>query len=325
MGKKISLFLDSGAPSLYNKFVRASGSGSLMGSFIKDRRRDDFSFVKSKEYLKYRQEYGEYILQNKDYLDVYVNLDVVNNPEETWKNQEFYESMGLSPLPVFHVGEDFKWLRKYISKGYDYIAIGGLIPNPYNVLVPILDNLWTNYLTDKEGMPLLKVHGFAVTSVKLMIRYPWYSVDSTSWQKFAVYGTVIIPKLNAVNKRDYTLSPQGVFFSNKSSKKFEIKGKHYNTYNDIEKQYIRDYLAEYDMSIGESEYKKVKPGYVLKDREYWLDHKVKDTVEIVHKYGVSNSHDARRIMNMIFFLEFQNRLPLYPWPFKIQKKGLGVI
>ena len=322
--KKVSLFLDSGAPSLYNKFMRAGNDGSIMGSLMKDRKHDDFSFIKSKEYLDYKQEYGEYILQNKDLIDVYVNLDVINNPEETWKNQEYYEKMGLKPLPVFHLGEDVSWLKKYLEKGYDYIAIGGLIPNPFKVLAPSLDNLWSKYLTDKKGYPLLKVHGFAVTSVRLMHRYPWYSVDSTSWQKFAVYGVVIIPKLNARRQRDFTQTPIGVSFSRKSKERFEINGKHYDTFSLVEKQYFKDYLSEYGVKIGKSGIKKVNPGYILNSCEYWVDSSKKESVEVVEEYGVSNCHDARRKMNMIFFLEFQKRLPEYPWPYKSKKSFLGV-
>jgi|SRR5262252_6628889 len=37
------------------------------------------------------------------------------------------------------------------------------------------------YVTDDKGWPLRKLHGFGVGALELIQRYPWYSVDSTSW------------------------------------------------------------------------------------------------------------------------------------------------
>ncbi len=174
MGNKLSIFLDSGAPSLYNSLARTNKGATFMGSYLKDRKNDDFSFVYSDAYLKYRQAYVDFLKKNYQKFDVYVNLDIINNGEETWKNQVFIEKEGLHPLPVFHLGEDIKWLKFYLNKGYNYIAIGGLIPNPYKVLAPALDELWAKYLTDKKGYPIVRIHGFALTSVRLMVRYPWF-------------------------------------------------------------------------------------------------------------------------------------------------------
>lgn len=320
----MTVFLDSGAPSLYNKFARINKGASFMGSFLKDRKEDDFSFIQSENYLKYRQNYIDFLKQNHRRLDTYVNLDIINNAEETWKNQCLLEKEGLKPLPVFHLGEDIKWLKHYISKRYDYMAIGGLIPNPYKVLAPALDEIWSKHLVDKKGYPIIKVHGFALTSARLMIRYPWYSVDSASWIKYSIYGVVVFPKLNRRRERNYRSSPEGVFFSNKSAKKFEDGGRHYDTFSPLEKEYFRKYLNEYGCDIGVSSFKEVDTEYELQDKEFWYD-KANLIVEKVEKSGVSNSYSHRSKMNIIYFLELQRNQPEYPYPFLNKKQSLGVM
>ncbi len=35
-------------------------------------------------------------------------------------------SRGLNPIPVYHLGENISWLRKYIDEGCDYIGLSPL-------------------------------------------------------------------------------------------------------------------------------------------------------------------------------------------------------
>jgi hypothetical protein len=205
------LFADCGAPSLYNKLSRRTNNKGVMGATFSERKFDDFSYTETPEYEAYRQDYINFLLANKGKIDHYSNLDVINNPEKTYANQRILEAAGLEPHPVFHLGTDVKWLKRYL-RNYEYIAIGGLIPNTTRQLIPILDRLFKENLIDDKGFPTHKLHGFACTSMPLMLRYPWYSVDSTTCRKLAVYGKITIPefrteKLNlvAVSARDIPL------------------------------------------------------------------------------------------------------------------------
>ena len=189
-----SLFVDSGAPSLYNRLSKNEKmrNGTTMGSTFRDRKFDTYEYVNTEVYQTFRKGYIEFLKKHKKQLSVYSNLDVINNAELTYENQKLLESEGLSPIPVFHLGNDEKWLKMYVKK-YDYIALGGLIPNPTNVLIPILDRVFKEHILDKDGYPKVKVHGFACTSFRLMRRYPWYSVDSTSARKSGAYGRIFLP------------------------------------------------------------------------------------------------------------------------------------
>jgi hypothetical protein len=211
-GNEVSLFLDSGAFSAWSK-----------GHEINI---DD---------------YADFIDEYIEYLTVYANLDVIGDPEATYKNQKYLEEeRGLKPLPCFHFGTDVTFLERYLSEGYEYLALGGMVGTPAKKLIPWLDYLFSEYLTDSEGYPLLNIHGFGVTSLKLLLRFPWYSVDSTSWVKTGRFGSVMVP-VRRNGKYDYSLIPHKVVTSDKSPKK-EFDGQHFSTFNPLVQNHIRHYF-----------------------------------------------------------------------------------
>ncbi len=204
-----SIFVDCGAPSLYNKLSRKVEKKGVMGSTIDERKYDDFSYVETDAYTTYRDAYIEFLHENKDKITVYSNLDVINNPKLTYENQRILESNGLNPIPVYHLNTNEKYLKKYLNK-YDYIAIGGLIPNPTNVIKGYLDDLFKRIILDENGFPRVKLHGFACTAITLMERYPWYSVDSATARKLSMYGGIAIPEWTGNDLKTYTISSRDV-------------------------------------------------------------------------------------------------------------------
>lgn len=159
-----------------------SGASKLMKSF---------DFADKKEVKDYLNTYIEFCHKYKTQCDPYVNLDIIFNPEKTWENQKYMESHGLQPLPVFHFGEDFKWLDKYVDN-YPYIGISGLGSDiqKKSYFQSFGDKVFKRLSQSKQ---MIKVHGFAATSFDLIKRYPWYSIDSTTWIKHAAYGSVMVP------------------------------------------------------------------------------------------------------------------------------------
>ncbi|MCK4788579.1 MAG: hypothetical protein KAV87_32860 [Desulfobacteraceae bacterium] len=160
-GKKV--FLDSGAFSAFTKGVDVDIDG-----------------------------YCDYIKRNQDIIDVASVLDGIGDPQKTLDNQMYMESQGVRPLPCFHYGEDERYLEYYINN-YEYITLGGMVPISTKQLEMWLDRIWDKYLTDDTGRAKLKVHGFGLTVTSLMARYPWYSVDSSSWVQIAAMGNVYLP------------------------------------------------------------------------------------------------------------------------------------
>lgn len=145
------------------------------------------------------EDYCNYINRNRDIIRVEDGtvmasvLDGIGDPLQTWRNQMEMEMRGARPLPCFHAGEDERYLEHYV-KNYDYITLGGMVGSSTKQLCVWLDRMWERYLTDGSGRPRLKVHGFGITAIPIMERYPWYSVDSSSWIQSAAFGSIVTPE-----------------------------------------------------------------------------------------------------------------------------------
>lgn len=310
MYSKIEIFLDCGAPSLYNLLSKKK-KNKVMGANIKQRKFDDFSYVQDPQYLQYRKEYAQFVKEHEQYLSAYPNLDVINNAELTYKNQKWLEKRGLKPNPVWHFGSDVKWLRRYLDEGYKYICIGGMVPNPTRVLMPALDRIWMNELTDSNGMPKVKVHGFAMTSFVLMYRYPWFSVDSKSWIDYSRFGRVLVPmpikgKINWFQPTKIAVTPRSYNIQTAQ------QGNHIKAMPKSHQKYIMDYLKDIGIPFGKSSFKKVPKGYTLQQKkELWF--RKDEEIEIIEEQGVCNSNVSRMDANIYVFRQIEKNTPAWPW------------
>ena len=134
-------------------------------------------------------DYAAWINQHGHLFTVRACLDDTSKNEQlSYNNQKALESQGCEVQPVFHAREDAQWLKRYLDEGYDYIFIGGMVPETTRWLMDWLDELFSKYLTNPDGTARVKMHGFGLTDQKLMFRYPWYSVDSTSWLMTSNFG-----------------------------------------------------------------------------------------------------------------------------------------
>jgi len=271
------------------------------------------------------QEYIQFIKENKEVINVYANLDVIGvggkQPNEltaklTLQNQRIMEKEGLKPLPCFHFGEPIKYLKHYI-RNYDYLALG-VAGNSGSKLIPWCDELFSKHICDENGIPKIKIHGFAVTSLPLMLRYPWYSVDSTSWVVTGRMGSIYVPRYK-VGKWIYDEQSWKVAVSNRSPNKKEA-GQHIETIPPLQKKIILEYIHSKGYKLGVSEFKKVKCSYELKENEKWAEKKEKNQterlLEIIKEPGISNKYQLRDEMNIIYFLDLEKSLPEWPWAFK---------
>lgn len=142
--------------------------------------------------------YVNYLKANMDILRVEDGnlmaavLDGIGDPLETYNNQMAMEALGVRPMPCFHAGEDTKYLDWYVAN-YDYISLGGMVGTSTKQLMTWLDRMWDKHLVDGAGRAKIKIHGFGITSIPIMERYPWYSCDSSSWIQAASFGSIVEP------------------------------------------------------------------------------------------------------------------------------------
>lgn len=117
-------------------------------------------------------------------------MDVIGNPELTWRNQRILERQyGLRPVPVVHYRTDLEWLKFYMKKGYDVIGLGGLVGSHAGEecrkwIAAAFDIVCDN----PERLPVQKLHGFGVTSYELMIRFPWYCMTEENHEVLTKTG-----------------------------------------------------------------------------------------------------------------------------------------
>lgn len=192
--------------------------------------------------------------------EVYVNLDVIpgsfgvpHTAEEVeysasrgWENLQLLEERGLRAMPVFHQGERFEWLFKMIQAGYDYIGISTDNGTPVRERVSFLDQVFT-LITDKDGWPIIKTHGFGVGSFTLMSAYPWYSCDSSNWLYNTSHGVLLIPHF-IDGKIDWTRQPTKLVISSSNARAIG-KGDHFYNLSSYEKENIDKYCRSHGVPL----------------------------------------------------------------------------
>lgn len=178
------------------------------------------------EYCQYIQRNQDILLRDDGVMMASV-LDGIGDAQKTYENQMAMERLGVRPLPCFHYGEDPRYLEWYLAN-YPYVTIGGMVGKSREQLKAWLDPLWEKHMTDGAGRPRAKFHAFGITSIEIMERYPWHSVDSSSWVQKAAFGGILHPVWGHI-----TVSS--------TSPTRKIEGRHFNTFSKLEQDAI---LAE---------------------------------------------------------------------------------
>src|SRR3990167_7025894 len=255
----------------------------------------------------------------------FVNLDVIpGKPNDVKsmtdeiieasckKGRDNYHQMlrhlpGEKVIPVFHQSDSFKWLERYIDFGAPYVGI-----SPGNDRTTDQKMGWLmevkKIICNSQGQPVIKTHGFAVTSFRLMKAFPWFSVDSASWVRQAAYGTIYVPHL----RKDgfiYDVSPFLLSMSPKSPSREERQA-HITTLSPTVKAQVDRYLSELKMSVGKFEVVDVERGYKKKDDELWWEKGKKNKVMRILERGLMTAHQQRFWANMKFIQRANEALDL---------------
>ena len=155
-------------------------------------------------------EYIHYININVNELTLYASVDNIPgqltrtptlkekqlSPKISWENYLYMRECVKDKdklLPVFHIGEDFKYLNNMCNiildgKHIPYIALGGTVG-----LDRKTKDTWYNTafkVIKQSSNPNVKVHAFGMTSIDILEKYPFTSADSTSWLMTAANGNI---------------------------------------------------------------------------------------------------------------------------------------
>lgn len=153
------------------------------------------------------KEYCRYLKENQDWISHYIALDIImpNDREtasvESWNNLMTMRKQGLDPVPVFHIGEDIKWLFKLLDLGCEYIAVSNSSMRMEDRADDFYSFIWSHLVTS-DGLPIIKLHALGEGRAKQLKSYPWQSSDSTSWVYAAARtGTIMLPTGHVIGMR----------------------------------------------------------------------------------------------------------------------------
>lgn len=202
---RFHIALDSGAHSIYYRFLHVvGGHGSETIAFRANRLRDSKAsdYTSTKMFRDYFDNYAAFVAEKKDLFDFCVSLDVIYNPKRSYELWCELEKQGVRTIPVLHYGESTDWLKKYMDRT-DYLGIGGM---GQGIASKSAYSKWARnvfkLITDNKGKLKWRAHGFAMTTIPLMRKFPWTSVDSSSAFYHSRMGNIVVPRISG-GARDY--------------------------------------------------------------------------------------------------------------------------
>ncbi len=185
------IMLDSGAFTLYQKYKK---NNEVLPDEVLQQYVDD--------YIDFLNEWG-------DDLFCFVAVDSVPDPtnvdqsfaQKTWDNylymySKLKESIRDKLIPVFHYGEDFKWLRNMLEYRHadgspvDYIGLAISLEGTRKVRITWGQECMK--IIERSSNPNVKTHAFGVGVKSVLDNINVTSTDATSWVKRAAYGMISI-------------------------------------------------------------------------------------------------------------------------------------
>jgi hypothetical protein len=195
--------------------------------------------------------YCDFLLENGDWIDRYIALDVII-PDDTdmaaakgFENYKYMRRRGLNPMPVFHQGEDIRYLYMYRDEGADYIGLAATSLAQKQQIDFWYEIAWT-HLVNKDGMPLIRVHAFGDTRERALRAFPWASCDSASW----AYGAQVHATFNIESGYDRSYGKQSrLALSQRNDFRSNPLMRDVTSFDVGERDRISEYLQKYGVDF----------------------------------------------------------------------------
>lgn len=127
------------------------------------------------------QEYCKYLTTHS--IEKYIVLDKIGSHAETMVNQKIMEDYGMNPIPVYHLNSPIENLYEICEK-YSYVCLGGTVGSNVSVRLKFFTEVFQHF-------PNHKFHGLGLTDMRIVSKFPFYSVDSTTWLCAAKTGNIL--------------------------------------------------------------------------------------------------------------------------------------
>ena len=159
------------------------------------------------DYDKFVDKYIRFINKYSDYIDCFVELDIENvvglERVEGWTDRIIKET-GRQPIVVWHKERGWEYWKKMCKK-YDYVGVSGVMKNQGKMAV---ENKYLPLFLREAKKHNTKVHGFGLTRLKVLDKYRFESVDSTSWNAGSTYGVFFyfneyVKRLESIDRKEF--------------------------------------------------------------------------------------------------------------------------
>lgn len=160
----------------YDNFLLDSGAFTFMNNLKGDTANWD----------DYIERYAAFINKYNVKYFFELDIDVIVGIKEVERLRNKLESLtNKKCIPVWHKsrGKQY-WLD--MVKSYDYVAIGGIVTRE----IKPKEYPYFTWLLNEAKKENCKVHGLGFTNLTGLRKYPFYSVDSTSWLSGNRFGSV---------------------------------------------------------------------------------------------------------------------------------------
>ena len=221
-----------------------------------------FSFAqdekKSAPPLEY---YAKVYRAHGETFSVFAPLDVIGKTEAsaraTFRNyKRLRYDLGVPVPPVYHIFEPNYWLIKNIEeaqKNDTLLCLGGIADNTASSALKWrrLEAIFSMHeVTDRYGYPRLPIHGFGVGDENFIKRFPFASVDATSWLSLGIEGGCKFRKPDA-SFRDVYFSPEA---------RTKNKRPHFDVLGTSAREIVTGWLARFELTPED-----VAKGYIFCD------------------------------------------------------------
>lgn len=176
-------------------------------------------------------EYINYVNSIDDHVHIFAQVDkipgvfaqpktreqLLEAPEISWENYLYMRNKVNSPdklLPIFHQGEEFKWLENILEAKFDgkpipYIGISPANDKPVKEKEVFIEKCFK--IIANSSNPDVDTHAFGMTSLNVLERYPFTSADSTSWIMNGANGSIMTKYGSVTLSSGRTHAPDHLF------------------------------------------------------------------------------------------------------------------
>lgn len=102
-----------------------------------------------------------------------ISLDVIGDPEKTWRNTVWQLEQGAPVYPVFHIGEPWEYLERYCEQ-FPKVGLSCRFGE-----TPTESTKWIEQCFARQWPH--RFHSFGWVKEKMLMTYPFDSADTSSW------------------------------------------------------------------------------------------------------------------------------------------------